>query len=500
MVGGAKVMAEDHKNNNQQLTLNQTALMARSLMAATAGLEFNGERDYYDTLGYEEQPSFQDYYTKYRRQDIAARIVEAPVRESWRTPPKVTDDKDDDKKTSFEKQWEKLVKRLRVFHYMKRADKLAGIGQLGVLFIGVREELPDQLADQEENSNRIPSDQDQQVDLSTEMPKMNGPEDVLYLSPYAQGSVEIKEWEVDPSNPRYGRPKIYEIDLAGKLLDNANRPPDKREVHWSRVIHIAENLDEDDVYGTPRMEKALNRLHDLVKVIGGGAESFWREAKGILQFDMDSEASMDPDDKDGLKDQIDEMYHNLRRYLTTKGMDVNKLGSEIANPENHFNTITKLISAATNIPVRILLGSERGELASGQDETNWLSYIEEREHNFVEPVILRAFIDRLQEYGALEAVEYEVKWEDLFKLNEQEQAKVVKTKAEAANELMTGAAGNIVDVIKVLEDELDFPVLEELKQALQEQREKPSGGFGSNEIDETDPEVQEQWEKMRNSG
>ena len=61
----------------------------------------------------------------------------------------------------------------------------------------------------------------------------------------------------------------------------------------------------------------------------------------------------------------------------------------------------KLISAASGIPLRIMTGSERGELASTQDDGNWASRIEERQLHFAEPMILRPLIDRLIELRAL---------------------------------------------------------------------------------------------------
>ena len=48
----------------------------RMMLAAALGQSFEGERDLYTVLGYPKSLSFADYYAKYTRQDIAARIVE----------------------------------------------------------------------------------------------------------------------------------------------------------------------------------------------------------------------------------------------------------------------------------------------------------------------------------------------------------------------------------------------------------------------------------------
>ncbi len=148
--------------------------------------------------------------------------------------------------------------------------------------------------------------------------------------------------------------------------------------------------------------------------------------------------------------------------------------------ESTFKIIIQLISATTGIPTRILLGSERGELASSQDERNWLSYIASRQTNFAGPVILRPFIDRLIEYGALPKVEYEIHWPNLFKATNKEKAETHLQKAKATNEYLMGPAATYIDIRKVLEDELELPI------AIDEEE----------ELDENNEEVKKYWKHL----
>ena len=53
-----------------------------------------------------------------------------------------------------------------------------------------------------------------------------------------------------------------------------------------------------------------------------------------------------------------------RRVIRTQGMELNTLGGAVANPQGPLDVIIKLVSVASGIPIRILTGSERGELAS----------------------------------------------------------------------------------------------------------------------------------------
>jgi methionyl-tRNA formyltransferase len=58
----------------------------------------------------------------------------------------------------------------------------------------------------------------------------------------------------------------------------------------------------------------------------------------------------------------------MERYIKTQGIDIQSLSSPVANPADHVAVQLQFISGITRIPLRILTGSERGELASVQDE------------------------------------------------------------------------------------------------------------------------------------
>ena len=66
-------------------------------------------------------------------------------------------------------------------------------------------------------------------------------------------------------------------------------------VHASRVIHVAEDILDDEVYGIPRLEPLYNYLDDLLKVVGGSAEMFWLDAKRRLVFSLRDEYTTSPE-------------------------------------------------------------------------------------------------------------------------------------------------------------------------------------------------------------
>lgn len=393
-----------------------SAIVGRATLAARLGKQFSGKRDLYETLGYKRELRFDDYWALYDRQDIAGRIVDMPASATWRNAPTVREDDDDTHETAFEAAWSALADRLRIWHYMERVDRLAGIGQYAVVLIGVNDGV--------------------QLDQPLAPGSLSGPDDVLYLRPCGEKAARIVTWDEDPSSPRFGRPELYELDLGGDGRSTA-RVLQHRRVHHSRVLHVADGLLEDEVYGRPRLRRAANLFDDMAKVVGGSAEMYWQAAHRGLHADVRDDTDITPEAHDRIKDELDEYEHGLRRFLRTKGMDINVLPAETADPRGVFEVLISLLAGATGIPKRVLLGAERGELASSQDETNWTSYVHERQLTYAEPLILRPFVDQLIEIGALPkpAQPYEVVWPNLFELNQKEKASVVDMIAGAVQKM-----------------------------------------------------------------
>lgn len=404
-------------------------LFQRSQLSGLAGMSYEGERDLYTTLGYPKTLTFEHYYAKWERQDIAARVVDLPAIDTWRKPPKFTDG--DSEETAFMKDWKTLATRLPVWRRMMQVDQLAGIGRYGVLLIGLRGTTG--LADPPE--------------------RVAGPEGVLYLRALTEGSAAIGELVSDEQDERFGLPAYYLCDLGeGKTSER---------VHWQRVIHVAENTTEDDVYGTPRLQRVFNLLDDLLKVVGGSAEATWRNMDRGLHADVREGFNLSPDDREDLADEIEDYIHRYQRFIRTQGVDINSLGTDVVDPSGLIDTALGLIAAATNIPQRILVGSERGELASSQDAETWEGVIESRRTNYAEPVIVRPLVGRLVELGALapsESGRVTVAWEPLVGDKVEKQAEVHARRAGIlASWARSPGAADVVPAKELREQWLGLP-------------------------------------------
>jgi hypothetical protein len=184
------------------------------------------------------------------------------------------------------------------------------------------------------------------------------------------------------------------------------------------------------------------------------------------------------DEDDSLTTMMDEMIHGLRRVIDIQGYEVKTLDPTDVKPDEAFRVSLALISSATGIPQRILLGSEQGKMASTQDEVNWNGRIADRQLNFAEPVILRAFIDRLVLSGALPRPEldYTVTWPSLFELSDKEKAQIGLLKARSLAQYIGKAGENLgvmQQVVPVEEFRSEFMNLRSLKV---ENTESKSGG------------------------
>jgi len=119
-------------------------------------------------------------------------------------------------------------------------------------------------------------------------------------------------------------------------------------------------------------------------------------------------------------------------------LDLRALAQQVSDPKNHVDVQIQMISAVTGIPKRILMGSERGELASTQDREEWLTYVQTRRGEFIEPAIVRPFVGVCMKYNILPTVDnYQLEWNDLWAPNEKEWVEIGRGRAEALGRYAT---------------------------------------------------------------
>jgi uncharacterized protein len=391
-----------------------SALVSRIEFATKYGFQYGGDRNLYEALGYPRTLSVEDYKARYTRGGIAKRIIKLKPEKTWASNPRVFETESPNDRTKWEKAWTSLTSKVPVFASLRKLDTLAGIGEFGILLIGMRDGKK----------------------LELEAEKLRGPDDIIYLQAYAQDKVSISKVDEDVSSPRYGLPLMYEVKHVSPsttLGGNAARSKNL-QVHWTRVIHFADEADENEIYGTPRLEPIWNLLDDLIKVVGGGGEMFWRGGYMGIQADVDKDAALKPAEEDALEEEFKKYEHRMKRFIQTRRVKMTPLGSNIADPRGTFSVIAANISSTLGIPQRIIFGSERGELASSQDREELNVLIADRQRNVAWPLVLLPFIQRMAMLKALPEPKRELtcEWPDLSALSDDDRAQIVErlTRAE----------------------------------------------------------------------
>lgn len=441
-------MARNYKKpvvNTEQRLQVMSDQLDRLRLAGNLGLSYGGDRDLYSILGYTKNPTPDDFWQMYRRQDVASRIVNAFPQATWRGNPKIVEG-DEETETAFEKEIQALDDDLKIWAYCERADRLCGIGRYSILILGVDDGA--QLSEPLTNANQI-----------------------NWFKAVPERHADVSVWNQDVTSPNFGKPEVYSVTFGS--ADVTSLATTVRPVHHSRVIHIAEFLEEDEVFGVPRLESVYNRLQDLEKVVGGSAEMFWLGARNGLKMTAAADANLSPDEISNLSDMAADYQHGLRRTLAAQGVDIESLGGNYPDPASNASVLLDLIAGSKGMPKRILIGSERGELASGQDENNWMGRIDERRINFAEPTVIRPLLTRLIDLGVITGPKgvYRVEWDADDGLSEMDKAEIGKLRSESLSNYANAIGSDII-----------VPV-EEFREVWLGLEPEPNGGFPTEPMD-----------------
>jgi hypothetical protein len=407
---------------------------------------FDPRRSINDECGYPETISVADYRLMYDREPIAARVVEVLPDETWKVSPDVYETEDADEKTAFEQAWDDVANQLRgtswyrgeagnpVWEHLHRVDVLSGIGHFGILLLG--------LDDGAEKALKEPVDG---INLKTgaaegaTTPKRK----LMYLRCFDEYNVSIGAYETDQASPRYGQPVSYNVNFAEhKQTEGAAVAPDQstRSVHWTRVIHVADNLGSSEVLGTPRQQKPYNRLFDLRKTYGAAGEGYWRGAFPGISIETHPEIAGNVTvDTAGIRTSMEKYMTGLQRYILLTGLSAKSLAPQVVDPGPQLEAFIESICIQIGVPKRKFMGTERGELSSGQDERDWNGKITARQNTYATPRIVAPFVDRLIAVGVLPVPEqYYVTWPDLESLTPEQQANIAAKRTEAMAKYIGG--------------------------------------------------------------
>lgn len=469
-------------------------------------------RDYLVECGHPttEEITPQHYKFLYERSPIGNRVVGLMPSQCWAELPNLYEDEDIEVETEFELAWKALCQRVKgnskfketegsygsaIWEVMKRADELSGIGQYGVILVGfddlregeggkslrdavdgVEEYFAKDPEDKPSSKKKTPKKKNKKTDVgegddepdTTPKSIFKPKNKVLFLRPFEQELAQITQYETDVNSPRFGRPKEYLLtfnDPNNQPIGGMGISTTQQHVHWTRIVHIVDGKKSSEVFGHPRMRPVYNNIIDLMKLYGGSAEMYWRGA--FPGFALETHPQLGGDvvvDTTAIKSQMTDYMNKLQRYIALMGMSAKSLAPQVSDPTAQINVHLDAICIQLGCPKRIFMGSERGELASTQDEGSWTEVVEERQQNHCIPNIVCPTVDLFIAAGALPEPEegYCCEWEDTETVSELDEATVAGAKTEAMSKYVGGGVDALMApkdwltlVLKLTDDEAE---------------------------------------------
>lgn len=259
--------------------------------------------------------------------------------------------------------------------------------------------------------------------------RVDGERKISFVNVFPESSAMVTRWESNRTSPRYGQPVSYLITFNSPW-GNANyattAPSYSVDVHWTRVIHIpGRNVQSSSVVAQPEMLPLINDLLTLDKVRAAMGEGYWKSAFPGLALSTHPElgkgAKVDP----SLRNQIENYENTLTRVLVLMGMSASTLPPSMVDPTPYIEQLIQAICIKLGIPKRKFMGSERGELASSDDEGDWNDKLAAYWKQYLIPRVLVPFVDWMIMLGVLpEPKEYRVDVPDMDAQNKKEKADV----------------------------------------------------------------------------
>nr|WP_277420986.1 anti-CBASS Acb1 family protein [Escherichia coli] len=371
----------------------------------------------YQEFGYPRTITFNDLYNMYRRNAAGFAVVHRLLEGCWQDYPVIVDgdEAQEAEETNF---WEKKVTKFikKLWPKVKDADRRNMVGRYSALLLQVKD-----------NRNW-----GQEVD--TALVKRLGESALVKLIPVWEPQLTVAEWDNDRQSETFGQPKMFNFNEQPVGDEPFVGPMRGEPVHPSRVILFCEGSEDDNVLsGIPLLEAGFNKVLDIEKISGGGAEGFLKNASRqmVAEFDKETDiATLNQQAKDsGYKDLGEAFEDKFKRM--NRGTDaaavmqagrLNVLSVTPGDPGPTWEVTANELAASVQIPFTILFGQQTGRLASDEDKTDWAIRRNTRRNGFLTDRIT-ALLERFWTLGIIDPPtkgEVTISWSDLLAPGEKE--------------------------------------------------------------------------------
>jgi hypothetical protein len=453
MFGFMRNKKKQQQINSREMGIEEARLLVNSMndIRSRIGELISGGYDFADTLhniyldfGYPQTLTFSNFWNMYRRFGIAKNVVELPADVTWMRPPEVKSSE------AFVKEFDALNERVFFWERLRGLDTRQRVGRYAGMFMRVRD-------------SKDPSDPIEG--------KLQGSAALMQMVPLYEGQLTVSKTETDPKKDDYGLPTMYQFSGSNPGSRNEQNSG-SFQIHPSRIVIAAEGADNGGIYGIPALEGCYNSLMDLRKVIGGGAEGFYKNSAQSIIYDLKDAASAKANKEllEKFNDQSDDFMRNRhRRSQWTPGLEAKVLDSKLVQPKEFFMNALNDVAACSKIAATILIGQQTGRLASNEDSRSFLSMANSRREGFANGMS-RDVIDWCINFGVLPAATYELIWDDLLALSKKEQLDNASQMAET-NSKQFSSGGEVPFTGDEIREAAGFEPLEDVEP----EGEKPAG-------------------------
>jgi hypothetical protein len=388
----------------------------------------------FEDFGYPAKLHFFNFWNMFRRFGPAAAVVEIPPNLCWLSPPEV---KGSDQ---FNSEFEKLAKNTRLWNRLKGLDKRQRVGRYAGLFIQV-------------GDNKKPSEP---------VEALNGIGNIHNLKPIYEGQLEVSTTDTDAKSPTFGDPTMYTFS-SGNTGNRDDRAAIAFQIHPSRLIVTAEGADDGTIYGISALENIFNDLMDLRKISGAGGEGYYQNTRSAPVIEAEA-GFKPPTGKDGMKDleqEIDDFLNKWRKKFVSQGLKFVYPDITLDNPKEFAENSWNNIAAGSGISSSVLRGTQTGVLAGDKDNQSTLTTMQSRRENYLTELVTD-FVDWMIRHKVLPASEFEIIWDDLLAIGDDEKLSMGDKMAAINEASFKSALPAVFSVDEIREtsgfEKLDFEI------------------------------------------
>jgi hypothetical protein len=348
--------------------------------------------------GWPDRITFAHALEMFQRNGLAQAAIRKTRAKTWQTDPQLRYGEEGDDATALETAVAERFTRIRLWQQLAEADMRGMVGAYGAAILRVGDGL----------------------DMHQPLGRAPGLENLVEVIPCWESQLRVAGIVADLADPFYGRPEMWTFHESA-VTSPANPSAIRSfSVHPSRVLVFSRDGTLDD---RSQLEAGYNAALDAEKVMGAGAEGFFKNSKGVPHLDLAEGTTFEqlaeamgvqPEDvADKVSQIVRDFISGHDAALVTQNMKATFPNITMPQIAQFWDVSVRTFAASQMIPSHILTGMQTGERASKEDAEEWARTCTARRNGEIVPAI-REMTERLVGAGVLPNRPWQVRWDGLM--------------------------------------------------------------------------------------